>query len=271
MSEEASTPLPKNVVPQDCCGGNRVDYSPHFVHHKGFPTLDAAIEWAKSIAAGLGFFLVIASHKQQRDGRVVVYLACDRGGKKKTRDMETAKRKNTKRKAIGCGFKIKVTQRRGSSGMWFILTNSKTSTHNHELVVHQEGHRQMIGLSAEAKKLVCDMTEAQAKPCDILAAVKAQFPNENPNKRHIYNCRDRFKKSKSEGTNIQPLPVIHTPQQSTSEVSMTCTNSCPKCCVALALQHPIFGFLVAEASRLHSSNSSLSGSISIARSYALSE
>ncbi|KAL2928712.1 Protein FAR1-RELATED SEQUENCE 5 [Bienertia sinuspersici] len=73
--------------------------------------------------------------------------------------------------------------------------------HNHELLVYNEGHRQVSGLSPAAKKVVRDMTEARVKPGPILAAVKEQFPNLNPNKRHIYNCRAKLREEKAEGRN----------------------------------------------------------------------
>ncbi|KAL2945605.1 GTPase Obg [Bienertia sinuspersici] len=97
-------------------------------------------------------------------------------------------------------FRIKVMQRQ-YGGPWLIMLKGDRGYHNHELLVYNEGHRQVSGLSPVAKKVVRDMTEARAKPGPILAVVKEQFPNLNPNKRHIYNCRAKLREEKAEGRN----------------------------------------------------------------------
>ncbi|KAL2903356.1 Major facilitator superfamily domain-containing protein 6-B, partial [Bienertia sinuspersici] len=93
---------------------------------------------------------------------------------------------------------IKVMQRQ-YGGPWLIVLKGDRGYHNHELLVYNEGHRQVSGLGPEAKKLVRDMTEARAKSGPILVAVKEQFPNLNPNKRHIYNCKAKLREQKAEG------------------------------------------------------------------------
>ncbi|KAL2902597.1 hypothetical protein RDABS01_027679, partial [Bienertia sinuspersici] len=95
---------------------------------------------------------------------------------------------------------IKVMQRQ-YDGPWPIVLKGDRGYQNHELLVYNEGHRQVSGLSPGAKKLVRDMTEARAKPGPILAAVKERFPNLNPNKRHIYNFRAKLREEKAEGQN----------------------------------------------------------------------
>ncbi|XP_021848894.1 uncharacterized protein [Spinacia oleracea] len=81
--------------------------------------------------------------------------------------------------------------------LWWVLSN--TAFHNHELITYREDNRQMSDLSLGAKKLVRDMSSAQARSKVILEAVQEQLPEENPNRRHIYNFRDRMRRNDAEG------------------------------------------------------------------------
>ena len=117
---------------------------------------------------------------------VNVYLDCDRRKKKELRDLDNAIRRNTCRKGVGCRFRVKVVQRLEIDGYRVVPCNGR-GYHNHPLIVYKEGHRQVSGLSPAAKKIVHDMSDAKAKPHAILAAIKIQFPDLNPNRRHIYN------------------------------------------------------------------------------------
>jgi len=128
------------------------------------------------------------------------YLRCDRSKEMGGRDLDTTLRRNTKRKGCGCRFLIKVVERRARDG-WVIVCDKGHGQHNHRLTVYPEGHRQISGLSTGAKQIVRDMTEAQAKPRNILKAVKEKFPEDNPNQRHIYNFREYMRRTKSEDRN----------------------------------------------------------------------
>lgn len=131
---------------------------------------------------------------------VNVYLDCDRRKKKELRDLDNAIRRNTCRKGVGCRFRVKVVQRLEIDGYRVVPCNGR-GYHNHPLIVYKEGHRQVSGLSPAAKKIVHDMSDAKAKPHAILAAIKIQFPDLNPNRRHIYNMRARLRELKADGRN----------------------------------------------------------------------
>lgn len=133
-----------------------------------------------------------------RNGRVDIYLRCDRWKPKEPRDMETAQRRHTKRKGVGCTFKLKVTSR---GEVWLVKTMTDRGKHNHGLMVYAEGHRQLGVITPPAVKMISDMTDAQVKPAPILRSIKLNFPELNPNKRHINNCRDWLKRQKSMGQN----------------------------------------------------------------------
>ncbi|XP_021760652.1 protein FAR1-RELATED SEQUENCE 5-like [Chenopodium quinoa] len=185
-------------------GGDGVDYSPHFQTREVFPTYQAAVDWAREIATPLGFFLTNSSYKKQRNGLPINYMKCDRGERNRgeNRDRENATRKNTNSKGCKCTFQISARCLRDMEG-WIIKSKKGLKgMHNHPLMVYREGHRQVSGLSPAAKTLVIDMSSAAAKPRHIMAAVKEKFPNESPNKRHIYNVRSRARLDACEGRDV---------------------------------------------------------------------
>ncbi|XP_021746037.1 uncharacterized protein LOC110711906 [Chenopodium quinoa] len=72
----------------------------------------------------------------------------------------------------------------------FRAKNDAIGTHNHPMIVYQEGHRKISGLSPDAMKVVRDMTKSKVAPRNIMATIAEQFPDDHPNIRHIYNCRN---------------------------------------------------------------------------------
>ncbi|KAL2926008.1 Protein FAR1-RELATED SEQUENCE 5, partial [Bienertia sinuspersici] len=161
------------------------DDSPHFLHSDDFPSFDEAVTWAKETAIRHGFLL----------------LRCNRRVPKSPRDFSGAVRLNTKRKGVGCKFVIKVAERKDWSGFFIAVKAGENGKHNHELVVYPEGHRQISGLSPEAKQLVREMSDAQTKPSRIVVALQQQFPADNPTVRHVYNYRDNIRRERLDGRN----------------------------------------------------------------------
>ncbi|XP_021753761.1 protein FAR1-RELATED SEQUENCE 5-like [Chenopodium quinoa] len=183
-------------------GGDGVDYSANFVTDKVFRTFDEAVSWADAVAINLGFILVKSSFNRQRDGRPYRYLRCDRGRRSKPRDLENAIRKDTKTKANGCPFYIKISYN-FVDDCWFITAkNDVTGTHNHPMIAYPEGHRKISGLSPEAKQVVRNMTKSKVAPRNIMATIAEQFPQDHPNIRHIYNCRNDFRTEMSDGRGV---------------------------------------------------------------------
>ncbi|XP_065861098.1 protein FAR1-RELATED SEQUENCE 5-like [Euphorbia lathyris] len=74
--------------------------------------------------------------------------------------------------------------------------------HCHQLAVYRQGYRQMSGLSPASKKLVREMSSAQAKPCAIFAAIKEKHPEDCPTQRHIYNYREKIRTESFEGRDV---------------------------------------------------------------------
>uniref|UniRef100_A0A803N8D7 chlorophyll(ide) b reductase n=1 Tax=Chenopodium quinoa TaxID=63459 RepID=A0A803N8D7_CHEQI len=89
-------------------GSDGVNYSGNFVTDTFFPTFDDAVTWADGVSIKLGFILVKSSYNKTRDGRPYRYLRCDWSRRSKPRDLENAIRKDTKTKANGCPFYIKI-------------------------------------------------------------------------------------------------------------------------------------------------------------------
>ncbi|XP_021759160.1 protein FAR1-RELATED SEQUENCE 5-like [Chenopodium quinoa] len=186
-------------------GGDGNDYSGIFVHDGLFEDAQQAIDWAKQVAIRSGFCLVVATHKSQRDGRMDRILRCDRYRKREERDFSKAIRLDSKRKGCGCQFRVKVRQHQRRDG-WEVKGYGKWGYHNHELIAYKVGHRQLSGLSPAAKLVVKEMSDAQVKPAKILASVLEKFPEDQPNRRHIYNVRQKLRFERSEGRNpIQQL------------------------------------------------------------------
>ncbi|XP_021748867.1 protein FAR1-RELATED SEQUENCE 5-like [Chenopodium quinoa] len=183
-------------------GGDGVNYSGHFQSDTVFPTFDAAVEWAKDISRTIGFLFVSSSYKKITDGRPYRYLACDRSRKKRPRDLENVIRKDTKTKSVGCPFYIKIYYERSTDGWRIRAKNDVIGTHNHPFIVYPEGHRQISGLSAGAKQVVRNLTRSKVAPCNIMATIIEQFPEDHPNIRHIYNCRSDIRMEESEGRGV---------------------------------------------------------------------
>ncbi|XP_021858368.1 uncharacterized protein [Spinacia oleracea] len=197
-SSSASAATWEIPLPDDY-GGDGKDYSDHFVTNDIFPSFEEAAEWAKQVAIGLGFLLTKMSYKQFKDGRGYRYLKCDRGRRKSARDMEAAERLDTKTKACGCKFEVKCVQRMDFA--WQIVKREGHGTHNHSLVVYEEGHRGISGLSPGAKNLIHQMNNAHAKPKVIMSAVQTEYPDDHPNMRHIYNYNDKIRRDAHERRN----------------------------------------------------------------------
>uniref|UniRef100_A0A803MGZ7 Dirigent protein n=1 Tax=Chenopodium quinoa TaxID=63459 RepID=A0A803MGZ7_CHEQI len=134
-----------------------------------FPTFDDAVTWADAVAVNLGFILVKSSYNKTRDVWSYRYLRCDRGHKSKPRDFENVIRKDTKTKANGCPFYIKIYYEFITDSWKIHAKNDATGTHNQPMIVYQEGYRKMCGLSPDAKKVVRDMTKSKVAPRNIMA------------------------------------------------------------------------------------------------------
>ncbi|XP_021753790.1 protein FAR1-RELATED SEQUENCE 5-like [Chenopodium quinoa] len=151
-------------------GGDGVNYSANFVTDMFFPTFDDAVQWADVVAINLGFILVKLSYNKTRDGRPYRYLRCDR---------------DIYYEFITDSWRIRAK-------------NDATGTHNHPMIVYQEGHCKISGLSPDAKKVVRDMTKSKVSPRNIMATFAEQFPDDHPNIRHIYNCRNDLRTEMSD-------------------------------------------------------------------------
>ncbi|XP_021741336.1 protein FAR1-RELATED SEQUENCE 5-like [Chenopodium quinoa] len=80
------------------------------------------------------------------------------------------------------------------------------------MIVYQEGHRKISKLSPDAKKVVRDMTKSKVAPRNIMATIAEQFPDDHPNIRHIYNCRNDLRTEMSDGRGVKQF--LHLARQS---------------------------------------------------------
>ncbi|XP_050233418.1 uncharacterized protein LOC126681905 [Mercurialis annua] len=68
--------------------------------------------------------------------------------------------------------------------------------------MYPKGYQQMSGLSPASKLIVQDISEAQAKPCAILASLQEKNPSDNPIRRQVYNYIDSLRRSLFEGRDV---------------------------------------------------------------------
>ncbi|XP_065847430.1 uncharacterized protein [Euphorbia lathyris] len=192
-------------VPLEDFGGNGVDYSAQFFPEQTVETYHEAVNWAKQTAIELGFELTTASHKTGGKLRWIL-VKCARGIKntrrKKDMDMEEVIRRNTKTKYCGCKFQIKVLEIVELGGWVVNGIAGERGQHNHPLVVYRQGYRQMSGLSPASKKIVRQMSAAQAKSCAIFATIKEKHPEDCPTQRHVYNYREKIRTESFEGRDV---------------------------------------------------------------------
>uniref|UniRef100_A0A803L763 Catechol oxidase n=1 Tax=Chenopodium quinoa TaxID=63459 RepID=A0A803L763_CHEQI len=183
-------------------GRDGVNYSVKIVTNTLFPTFDDAVKWADAVSVNLGFILVKSSYNKTRDGRPYQYLKCDWGRKSKPKDLENAIQKDKKTKANACPFYTKTYYEFTTSGWKIRAKNDKIGTHNYPMIVYQEGHRKISGLSPGAKKVVRDITKSMVAPRNIMATIAKQFPDDHPNIIHIYNCWNDLRTEMSEGIGL---------------------------------------------------------------------
>ncbi|XP_021764019.1 protein FAR1-RELATED SEQUENCE 5-like [Chenopodium quinoa] len=93
-----------------------------------------------------------------------------------------------------------------------VMKNDVTGTHNHPMIAYPEGHRKISELSPEAKQVVRNMTKSKVAPRNIMATIAEQFPQDHPNIRHIYNCRNDFRTEMSDGRGV--IQFLHLARQS---------------------------------------------------------
>ncbi|XP_021739591.1 uncharacterized protein LOC110705974 [Chenopodium quinoa] len=194
-------------------GGDGVNYSANFVTDTFFPTFDDVVKWADAVAINMRFILVKSSYNKTKNDRPYRYFRCDRGRKSKPRDLENAIRKDTKTKANGCPFYIKIYYEFITDSWKIRAKNDATGTHNHPMIVYQEGHRKISGLSPNAKKVVRDMTKSKIAPCNIMATIAEQFPDDHPNIRHIYNRQNDLRTEMADGRGVVQQ-ILHLARQS---------------------------------------------------------
>ncbi|XP_021753827.1 uncharacterized protein LOC110719236 [Chenopodium quinoa] len=70
------------------------------------------------------------------------------------------------------------------------------------MIAYPEGHRKISGLSPNAKQVVRDMMKSKVASRNIMATIAEQFPDDHPNIRHIYNCRNDFREEMSDGRGV---------------------------------------------------------------------
>ncbi|KAL2902041.1 Protein FAR1-RELATED SEQUENCE 7 [Bienertia sinuspersici] len=75
---------------------------------------------------------------------------------------------------------LQVEERKDWSGFFIAVKAGEHGKHNHELMAYPDGHRQISGLSPEAKQL---------------------FPADNPIARHVYSYQDNIRLERSDGRN----------------------------------------------------------------------
>ncbi|XP_021755521.1 protein FAR1-RELATED SEQUENCE 5-like [Chenopodium quinoa] len=106
--------------------------------------------------------------------------------------------------SINLGFiLVKSSYNKTRDDSWKIRAkNDESGTHNHPMIVYQEGHRKISGLSPDAKNVVHDMTKSKVAPHNIMATIAKQFPDDHLNITHIYNCRNDLRTEMSKGRRV---------------------------------------------------------------------
>ncbi|CAA0839654.1 Unknown protein, partial [Striga hermonthica] len=192
-------------VPLEDFGGDGEDYRACFVTDELFDNPDKAIEWEKNIAIIWGFHLVISRHNKDGTVRTLGYDRGERyrGKTGKLENLVNAVLRRSKTKYTGCLFQLNVKFEEVSQNwcIWLPLEDEK-GFHNHALTVYPEGHRQISRLSDSSKEIIRDMSDAQARPAAILAAIQEKNPVDNATCQQVYNYKARLRKDHKGGRDI---------------------------------------------------------------------
>ena len=158
-----------------------------------FGTRDELLEWARKVAFGLGFVVVIlrsdkATRAQGR--RTYVLLGCERSGKyrKYITDLDVS---ITDTRKCDCPFRLWGKPLKGRDG-WVL--KAVCGLHNHDLANTLVGHPYAGRLRPDAHGLVVDMTKSRVKLKNILLTLKENNEDNVTTLKQLYNTRYTYKR-----------------------------------------------------------------------------
>lgn len=143
------------------------------------------VNYVRDFGVSQGYVVTIRKSKKDRS----VVLGCDRGGTyRNRRSAEEMKRKRKESsRLINCPFQAVG---RKDDDVWVLTV--RNGEHNHEPLKDISEHRYSRRLTEEQVKQIKQMTEAGAKPREMLEALKQSNPEFQSTRRHLYNVKAKI-------------------------------------------------------------------------------
>ncbi|KAG8383628.1 hypothetical protein BUALT_Bualt04G0033800 [Buddleja alternifolia] len=167
---------------------------------------------------------VVTIKKSKKDRRVI--LGCDRGGNyRNRRPIEEIKRKRkANSRLINCPFEAIGKK---DDDVWVLTI--KNGEHNHEPLNDMSEHPSSRRFTQEEVHRIKLMTEAGAKPSQVLKALKQINPDLQSTPRHLYNVKAKIRQGLSEKSFKSWRPnlsvnVSTSTEKSTSDFPLKVTN-----------------------------------------------
>lgn len=186
-----------------------IDTSSSFATEKVFATREELIEWARNVAKGLKFSIVIEhSDNGGNNRKKKLVLGCERGGvykpsKKKLKFEATGTRK------CQCPFRLRGHFH--ATNDWHLTVVS--GKHNHPLDKVLDGHLMVGRLKTNETALVEELTRNLVKPRNIMSTLRERDPENVMAFKQLYNARHRMK-LKKRGKRSEMQHLFETLEQS---------------------------------------------------------
>lgn len=151
-----------------------------------FQDREDLISYVRDFGVSQGYVVTIRKSKKDRS----VVLGCDRGGTyRNRRNVEEMKRKRkASSRLINCPFQAIGKK---DDDVWVLTV--RNGEHNHEPLNDISEHRYCRRLTEEEVKQIKLMTEAGAKPRQMLEALKQSNPEFQSTPRHLYNVKAKIR------------------------------------------------------------------------------
>lgn len=158
-----------------------------------FEDREDLIKYVRDFGASQGY--VVTIRKSRKDRRVI--LGCDRGGVYRNRrkiDESKRKRKASSR-LINCPFEAIGKK---EDDLWVLTI--KNGDHNHEALKDMSEHPYSRRFTEDEVRQIKQMTEAGAKPRQVLMALKQINPELQSTPRHLYNLKAKIRQGNLSGS-----------------------------------------------------------------------
>ena len=171
---------------------------------KTYRTAEELIRNVNEEAGLQGYALRKDGYKKDKYGEIrKIWLACDRGGKYRSKISEEQRKRQRTSRACDCPWKGYALRSGGSAGLWSLIL--KDSTHNHQ-PTSAESHPLHRQLTTNDLSFIAGETRRRIAPHLTTSELRILNPERPIKKKDVYNARTKLRSEKNGPyTRIQSL------------------------------------------------------------------